>query len=72
MSSQTSSFFSSALPASWLEAPKEIQRACDFESTRTEPIVDEEVNTEPEQELDRLTGHELSHGRKKLRSFIWT
>lgn len=72
MGPQFSSFFPSAPSTSRLEAPKEIQRAYDFESTRTEPIVDEEVNTEPGLGLDRLTGYELSRDRKKLRSSIWT
>ncbi|KAM0708864.1 hypothetical protein Q7P35_002900 [Cladosporium inversicolor] len=71
MSSQISSFFSSAPSTSRLEAPEEVQRACDFESTRTEALLDEEVNTEIGLELNRLLGYDLSRDKKKLRSFIW-
>lgn len=71
MSSQISSFFSSAPSTVRLEVPDDLQRTSDFESTRTEAVVEEEENTEPGLEMDRLLGYELSRDQKKLRSFIW-
>jgi hypothetical protein len=71
MTSEISNYFLSAPPTSQLEAPEEIQRVGDFESTRTEPIEEEEI-TDPGLELSQLTGYELSRDLKKLRSFIWT
>jgi hypothetical protein len=71
MASRISSFFSSAPSTARLEAPEEIQRTGDFESTRTEPIVDVDLDTEPGLDLDRIPGFDLLRGRKKLRSFVW-
>jgi hypothetical protein len=71
VTSEISNYFSSAPPISQLEAPEGIQRVGHFESTRTEPIEEEEI-TKPGLELSRLDGYELSRDRKKLRSFIWT
>jgi hypothetical protein len=70
MSSQISSFFSSVPSTSRLEAPKEIQRAGDFESTRTELVGEEEIIAEPSLDLDRVPRFELLRDRKKLRSFV--
>jgi hypothetical protein len=71
MPSTATSLFSSAPGTSQLDAPEEIQRPNDFESTRTERFTEGEENTEPRLDLARLQGYELAPGRKKLKSFIW-
>jgi hypothetical protein len=71
MTSTTSSLFLSAPGTSQLDAPNEIQHPRDFGNTRTEPVREEEENTEPRLELSRLEGFELATGAKKLKSFIW-
>jgi hypothetical protein len=72
MPSTATNLFSSALGTSQLDALEEIQRPNDFESTRTEPLREEEENTESGLELDRLQGFDLAYDRKKLKSFIWS
>jgi hypothetical protein len=72
MASDISSYFSTAPPSSWFEAPSEIQRPADFESTRTEPVQTEEAPIVSGLKLSRVPGFELANSRKRLRSFIWT
>jgi hypothetical protein len=53
MASDMSSYFSTASPSSRLEAPSEIQRPADFESTQIEPVQTEEASIVSGFELSR-------------------
>jgi len=73
MASTILSALLSAPPTSRLNAPEEMQRPSDFASTHTESLfLEDERITEPGLDLLRVPRFELSHTKKKLKSFVWT